>query len=105
MAEIAERWTMTAVDAPPMASRFDPFPPGVGDVVAEVAGSGARRTDLADSCDGVCSNCALPSALDREVSGHVAVAPFVERHPQSEINHVFEAVRAGSSKRRAVLVS
>ena len=32
------------------------------------------------------------------------VAPFVEKHPLNEINQVFEAVHAGTLKRRAILV-
>ena len=39
-----------------------------------------------------------------EWNGRVKVAPFVEKHPLSEINHVFEAAHAGALKRRAVLV-
>jgi 6-hydroxycyclohex-1-ene-1-carbonyl-CoA dehydrogenase len=45
-----------------------------------------------------------PHALDLVLSGRVKVAPFVEKHPLSEINQVFEAVHAGTLKRRAVLV-
>jgi 6-hydroxycyclohex-1-ene-1-carbonyl-CoA dehydrogenase len=45
-----------------------------------------------------------PEALELVLNGRVKVAPFVEKHPLSEINHVFEAVHAGALKRRAVLV-
>ena len=45
-----------------------------------------------------------PQALELVLSGRVKVAPFVEKHPLSEINHVFEAAHAGALKRRAVLV-
>ncbi len=45
-----------------------------------------------------------PKALELVLDGHVKVAPFVEKHPLSEINQVFEAVHAGALKRRAVLV-
>jgi 6-hydroxycyclohex-1-ene-1-carbonyl-CoA dehydrogenase len=45
-----------------------------------------------------------PAALDLVLNGRVKVAPFVERHPLSEINQVFEAAHAGVLKRRAVLV-
>ena len=38
------------------------------------------------------------------MNGRVKVTPFVEKHPLSEINQVFEAVHAGALKRRAVLV-
>ncbi len=45
-----------------------------------------------------------PQALELVLNGRVKVAQFVEKHPLSEINHVFEAVHAGTLKRRAVLV-
>jgi len=45
-----------------------------------------------------------PEALELVMNGRVKVAPFVEKHPLSEINQVFEAVHAGAIKRRAVLV-
>lgn len=45
-----------------------------------------------------------PAALDLVLSGRIKVAPFVEKHPLSEINQIFEAAHAGALKRRAVLV-
>jgi 6-hydroxycyclohex-1-ene-1-carbonyl-CoA dehydrogenase len=45
-----------------------------------------------------------PKALDLVLSGRVKVTPFVERHPLSDINHVFEAAHSGALGRRAVLV-
>jgi len=45
-----------------------------------------------------------PAALELVLNGRVKVAQFVEKHPLSEINQVFEAVHAGAFKRRAVLV-
>jgi 6-hydroxycyclohex-1-ene-1-carbonyl-CoA dehydrogenase len=45
-----------------------------------------------------------PDALELVLSGKVKVTSFVEKHPLSDINHVFEAVHAGQLKRRAVLV-
>lgn len=45
-----------------------------------------------------------PAALELVLNGSVKVAPFVEQHPLDEINQVFEAVHAGTLKRRAVLV-
>jgi 6-hydroxycyclohex-1-ene-1-carbonyl-CoA dehydrogenase len=45
-----------------------------------------------------------PQALELVLNGRVKVAPFVEKHPLSDINRVFEAVHAGSLKRRAILV-
>jgi 6-hydroxycyclohex-1-ene-1-carbonyl-CoA dehydrogenase len=45
-----------------------------------------------------------PQALELVLNGRVKVAPFVEKHPLSEINDVFEAAHAGALKRRAVLV-
>jgi 6-hydroxycyclohex-1-ene-1-carbonyl-CoA dehydrogenase len=45
-----------------------------------------------------------PDALELVLNGRVKVAPFVEKHPLSEINRVFEAAHAGALTRRAVLV-
>ena len=45
-----------------------------------------------------------PAALELVLSGRVAVAPFVEKHPLAEINRIFEAAHHGELKRRAVLV-
>ena len=45
-----------------------------------------------------------PEALELVMDGRVKVAEFVEKHPLSEINQVFEAAHAGALKRRAVLV-
>jgi 6-hydroxycyclohex-1-ene-1-carbonyl-CoA dehydrogenase len=45
-----------------------------------------------------------PEALELVLDGRVKVAQFVEKHPLSEINQVFEAAHAGALKRRAVLV-
>ncbi len=45
-----------------------------------------------------------PDALELVLNGKVKVSPFVEKHPLSEINQVFQAAHGGSLKRRAVLV-
>jgi 6-hydroxycyclohex-1-ene-1-carbonyl-CoA dehydrogenase len=45
-----------------------------------------------------------PAALELVMNGRVKVGQFVEKHPLSEINQVFEAAHAGALKRRAVLV-
>lgn len=45
-----------------------------------------------------------PQALELVLNGRIKVVPFVEKHPLSEINQVFEAVHTGAFKRRAVLV-
>jgi len=45
-----------------------------------------------------------PNALELVLNGRIKVSPFVEKHPLSEINQVFEAAHAGALKRRAVLV-
>jgi 6-hydroxycyclohex-1-ene-1-carbonyl-CoA dehydrogenase len=45
-----------------------------------------------------------PKALELVLEGRVKVAQFVEKHPLSDINQVFEAAHAGALKRRAVLV-
>lgn len=45
-----------------------------------------------------------PAALELVLNGRVKVASFVEKHPLSDINQVFEAAHSGALKRRAVLV-
>ena len=45
-----------------------------------------------------------PAALDLVLDGKIALAPFVERHPLSDINEVFAAAHARKLTRRAVLV-
>jgi 6-hydroxycyclohex-1-ene-1-carbonyl-CoA dehydrogenase len=51
-----------------------------------------------------CPPSLYPAALDLVLEGKVKVAPFVEQHPLSEINTVFEDVHAGKLTRRAILV-
>jgi 6-hydroxycyclohex-1-ene-1-carbonyl-CoA dehydrogenase len=45
-----------------------------------------------------------PAALDLVLDGKVQVAPFVEQHPLSQINAVFEAVHQHEIRKRVVLV-
>ena len=45
-----------------------------------------------------------PEALALVLNGKVQVKPFVERHPLSEINRIFEAVHQREISRRVVLV-
>jgi 6-hydroxycyclohex-1-ene-1-carbonyl-CoA dehydrogenase len=45
-----------------------------------------------------------PAALDLVLDGRVQVAPFVEQHPLSQINAVFEAVHKHEIRKRVVLV-
>jgi 6-hydroxycyclohex-1-ene-1-carbonyl-CoA dehydrogenase len=45
-----------------------------------------------------------PAALDLVLDGRVKLAPFIERHPLSEINQVFADVHARRLTRRAILV-
>lgn len=47
---------------------------------------------------------AYPAALDLVLDGKVKLAPFVETHPLSDIDHVFHAVHAREITRRAILV-
>ncbi len=44
-----------------------------------------------------------PDAMELVLDGRIKVALFVEQHPLSEINQVFEAAHAGKLSRRAVL--
>ena len=80
----ANRWMMTAPQAPMVATRFQAAP-AAGEVVVEVAGCGVCHTDLGYYYDGVRTNQPLPLALGHEISGRVvAAAP---------------APRAGSARR------
>ena len=45
-----------------------------------------------------------PAALDLVLDKKIALAPFIERHPLSEINQVFEAAHAHKLTRRAIMV-
>lgn len=45
-----------------------------------------------------------PAALDLVLDGRIALAPFIERHPLSQINEVFEQAHAHKLTRRAILV-
>jgi 6-hydroxycyclohex-1-ene-1-carbonyl-CoA dehydrogenase len=45
-----------------------------------------------------------PAALDLVLDGKVQVAPFVEQHPLSQINAVFDAVQRHEIRKRVVLV-
>ncbi|MDJ0949201.1 MAG: 6-hydroxycyclohex-1-ene-1-carbonyl-CoA dehydrogenase [Alphaproteobacteria bacterium] len=74
MAQTAERWLMTKPGAPLVMEGFDPFPPGPGEVVVEIAGCGVCHTDLGYYYDGVRTNHELPLALGHEVSGRVVAA-------------------------------
>ncbi|GAB4365112.1 MAG: alcohol dehydrogenase AdhP [Deltaproteobacteria bacterium] len=74
MSEAPHRWMMSAVGAPLEKQGFDPFPPGAGEVVVEVAGCGVCHTDLGFWNDGVRTNHPLPLTLGHEISGRVAAA-------------------------------
>ncbi len=65
------RWVMTAPDTPMEKVEFDPFPPGEGEVVVEVAGCGVCHTDLGYMYDGIRTTHELPLALGHEISGRV----------------------------------
>jgi 6-hydroxycyclohex-1-ene-1-carbonyl-CoA dehydrogenase len=71
MSKVPYRWSMTAVGEPMVKSEFDPFPPGAGEVVVEVAGCGVCHTDLGYYYDGVRFNHAPPLTLGHEISGRV----------------------------------
>jgi 6-hydroxycyclohex-1-ene-1-carbonyl-CoA dehydrogenase len=45
-----------------------------------------------------------PAALDLVLEGKVQIAPFVEKHPLSDINEVFAAVHRHDIRKRVVLV-
>ena len=74
MSKVPHRWVMTGAGEPLLNVEFDPFPPGTGEVVVEVAGCGVCHTDLGYYYDGVRFNHALPLALGHEISGRVVAA-------------------------------
>ena len=74
MSKAPYRWSMIAAGKPMVKSEFDPFPPGAGEVVVEVAGCGVCHTDLGYYYDGVRFNHALPLTLGHEISGRVVAA-------------------------------
>lgn len=74
MSKQAYRWVMTGVGQPMERQVFDPFPPGPGEVVIEIAGCGVCHTDLGFYYDGVRTNHALPLTLGHEISGRVVAA-------------------------------
>jgi 6-hydroxycyclohex-1-ene-1-carbonyl-CoA dehydrogenase len=65
---------VVAAKAPLERSTFDPFPPGEGEVVVEIAGCGVCHTDLGFYYDGVRTNHALPLVLGHEISGRIVAA-------------------------------
>lgn len=74
MSKSAFRWSMTAVGEPLVKSEFNPFPPGEGEVVVEVAGCGVCHTDLGFYYDGVRFNHTPPLTLGHEISGRVVAS-------------------------------
>jgi len=69
----AQRWLMTAANAPLERARFAAAA-GRGEVVVRVAGCGVCHTDLGYLYDGVRTKLPLPLALGHEVSGRVVEA-------------------------------
>jgi 6-hydroxycyclohex-1-ene-1-carbonyl-CoA dehydrogenase len=65
---------MNAVGEPMGKTDFEPFPPGPGEVVVEIAGCGVCHTDLGFFYDGVRTNHPLPLTLGHEISGRVVAA-------------------------------
>jgi len=71
MASSAIRWMMTRPGQPITLAEFNPFPPGAGEVVVEIAGCGVCHTDLGYYYDGVRTKHELPLTLGHEISGRV----------------------------------
>ena len=74
MTTTPHRWVMKEPKAPLVRETFDPFPPGEGEVVVEIAGCGVCHTDLGYLYDGVRPGHALPLTLGHEISGRVVAA-------------------------------
>jgi 6-hydroxycyclohex-1-ene-1-carbonyl-CoA dehydrogenase len=74
MANAAVRWMMTRPGQPIALAEFNPFPPGPGEVVVEIAGCGVCHTDLGYYYDGVRTKHDLPLTLGHEISGRVVEA-------------------------------
>ncbi len=51
-----------------------------------------------------CDPTLYPEVLDWVAAGRIAVKPYVEKHPLSDINAVLDAAHAGTLERRAVMV-
>ena len=51
-----------------------------------------------------CSPDLFPEVLDLVLSGKVAIDPFVEFHPMSAINEIFDSLRHHALKKRPVLL-
>lgn len=45
-----------------------------------------------------------PKVIDLVLSGRIRIEPFIERRPMREINDAFDAIHAGSVRKRVVLV-
>jgi 6-hydroxycyclohex-1-ene-1-carbonyl-CoA dehydrogenase len=45
-----------------------------------------------------------PAAIEAVLSGDIALAPFIERHPMGRINEVFQGLRRGELTKRPVLI-
>jgi 6-hydroxycyclohex-1-ene-1-carbonyl-CoA dehydrogenase len=71
MANAIVRWMMTRPGQPIALAEFNPFPPGPGEVVVEIAGCGVCHTDLGYYYDGVRTKHDLPLTLGHEISGRV----------------------------------
>jgi len=71
MANAAVRWMMTRPGQPIALAEFNPFPPGAGEVVVEIAGCGVCHTDLGYYYDGIRTKHDLPLTLGHEISGRV----------------------------------
>jgi 6-hydroxycyclohex-1-ene-1-carbonyl-CoA dehydrogenase len=71
MTDAAYRWVMSSPREPMVWQAFDPFPPGAGEVVIEVAGCGVCHTDLGFFRGEVRTRHPLPLTLGHEISGRV----------------------------------
>jgi len=71
MANAAVRWMMTRPGQPIALAEFNPFPPGLGEVIVEIAGCGVCHTDLGYYYDGIRTKHDLPLTLGHEISGRV----------------------------------
>jgi 6-hydroxycyclohex-1-ene-1-carbonyl-CoA dehydrogenase len=74
MTTASQRWVMKNPGEPIVLETFDPFPPGSGEVVVEVAGCGVCHTDLGFFYDGIPTRHDMPLTLGHEISGRVVAA-------------------------------
>ncbi len=106
----AYRWQMEAPGKPLFRVKFDPGLPGVNEVVGfTMEKLRVRLSNLMAFHARALGNWGClpeysPAAVELVLTGKVAMLPFIEQHPLSEINEIFAGAHEGKLIRRAILV-